>query len=137
MGAGYGMARAASVLAHIGIPGPDPFVAVGLFFAGAGAGVGAYALLHSPARPDRRATGIALAVVAFGCFAAATLMPLFLHASLGITRPSTAARLEILSPRPNEAFSGNPATIPVALRLEGGKIVPITSLRLVPNEGHI
>ena len=110
MGAGYGMARAASVLAHIGIPGPGPFVAVGLFFAGAGAGVGvgAYALLHSPARPDRRATGIALAVVAFGCFAAATLMPLFLHASLGITRPSTAARLEILSPRPNEAFSGNP-----------------------------
>jgi hypothetical protein len=125
------------VFAHIGIPGLGPFVAMGLFFAGAGASIGAYALLRRPSRPVHRTTGIALSVMAVGCLAAATTMPLFLHATLGITRPSTAARLEILSPHRNQAFSGNPAMIPVRLQLEGGKVVPITSLHLVPNEGHI
>ena len=34
-------------------------------------------------------------------------------------------------------FEGDPATVSVELRLDGGTIVPITSLHLVPNEGHI
>ena len=32
---------------------------------------------------------------------------------------------------------GDPASIAVELRREGGTVVPTTSLRLVPNEGHI
>jgi len=52
-------------------------------------------------------------------------------------RPSTTARLTVTAPRPGEVFRGDPATIPVSLQLDGGQVVPATSLRLVPNEGHI
>jgi hypothetical protein len=40
-------------------------------------------------------------------------------------------------PRSKEVFRGNPASIPVELRLEGAKVVLFSSLHLVPNEGHI
>jgi hypothetical protein len=76
-------------------------------------------------------------VVAGVCFLVATILPFFLGARPALGRPSTTARLEIVSPRAGEVFRGDPASIPVTLRLNGGKVVPITSLRLVPNEGHI
>jgi hypothetical protein len=34
-------------------------------------------------------------------------------------------------------FRGDPATVPVVLQLRGGKVVPLTSLHLIPDEGHI
>jgi hypothetical protein len=34
-------------------------------------------------------------------------------------------------------FKGDPATLPVTLQLEGGKVVPFSSLHLVADEGHI
>ena len=42
-----------------------------------------------------------------------------------------------MSPGPGQVFHGDPAPVSVQLRLDGGKIVPITSTRLVPNEGHV
>ncbi len=42
-----------------------------------------------------------------------------------------------MSPREGEVFRGDPATIQVEIHLEGARIVPFSSLRLVPNEGHI
>jgi hypothetical protein len=124
-------------LAHLGVPGAAAFIAMGLFFAGIGAAWGAYFLYSHPRTFLRRATGIGLGVVAFGCFGLGTALPLILHATPSPTRPSTRARLEFLSPTPDEAFRGSSATIPVQLRLVGGRIVPISSLHLVPNEGHI
>jgi len=43
----------------------------------------------------------------------------------------------MLSPRSGEVLHGDPATVPVVLRPSGGRVVPLTSIHLVPNEGHI
>ena len=43
----------------------------------------------------------------------------------------------MLSPRSGEVLHGDPAIVPVVLRLSGGRVVPLTSIHLVPNEGHI
>jgi hypothetical protein len=125
------------VLAHVGIPGLAPFIAFGLFFAGIGAAIGAYMVLSHPSRALRRAMGVGLGVVAFGCFGVATVFPLIIHAPTAFTRPSTKARLLMMSPRQGQTIHGNPATVTVTLRLEGRKVVPLTSLHLVPDEGHI
>lgn len=55
----------------------------------------------------------------------------------GLSRPSTTGKLDIVSPSDGERFQGNPASISVELQLEGATVVPFSSLRLVPNEGHI
>src|SRR5437588_642641 len=85
--------RAHAVLAHTGIPGPGPFIATGLFFAGFGAAFGAYTLYRRRGHGFHRSMGIVLGVVSFGCFGVATVFPLLLHASPSLTRPSTTARL--------------------------------------------
>ena len=125
------------MLGHAGIPGPAPFIAMGLFFFAFGAAYGAYRLFHHAADPLRRTASIGLGVVAVVAFAAATTLPFFFGARPALGRPSTTARLEIVSPSAGEVIQGDPASVPVELRLEGGKVVPISSLRLVPNEGHI
>src|SRR5207237_5202570 len=73
----------------------------------------------------------------FGCLGLGTALPFIVHAGPLFTRPSTKAQLEILSPRPNEVIVGDPAAVPVVLRLQGGKVVAFTSIHLIPNEGHI
>jgi len=120
--------------AHLGTPGPAPFVAYGLFLAAIAAGVGAYRLYRSTGRRARTA-GIGLAALSAVLFAIATAVPFIIHAPIG--RPSTSARLEFVSPRPGEVFTGDPALVPVRLRLEGGRITPVTSVRLIPNTGHV
>jgi hypothetical protein len=131
------MIQRPGLVAHVGIPGPAPFVAMGLFFAAFAAAYGAWWFFNHPSATLRRAPGIGLGVVAFGCFVLATIFPILLGARPSLGRPSTTAGLEILSPWPDEVFRGDPASVPVELRLDGGKVVPFTSLRLVPNEGHI
>jgi hypothetical protein len=131
------MAGGSEILAHIGVPGPAPFVAMGLFTAAMGASYGAYRLFSHRSGPARRAGSIGLGVVAAVCFVTATILPFLLGARPALGRPSTMARLEIVSPAPGEVLHGDPASVAVTLRLAGGKVVPITSLRLVPNEGHI
>jgi hypothetical protein len=79
-----------------------------------------------------------LALVLGGCaLVAAFVVPPRLRPMIAALRPSTGAHLEILSPRPGQEFRGDPADVPVSLRLIGGKIVRFTSSRLVPNEGHV
>jgi len=131
------MVRSALILGHTGIPGLAPFIAMALFFGGTGAAFGAYVLLAKRTDALRRGIGIGLGVVAFGCFGLATAFPLIVHASPTLERPSTEARLTIVAPRPGAVVRGDPAIVPVELQLDGGKIVPISSLHLIPNEGHI
>jgi hypothetical protein len=128
---------AAGMLGHYGISGPAPFVAMGLFFAGMGAAYGAYWFHHHPPSVLRRAPTFGLGTVALACFVVATVFPILLGARPSLGRPATTGRLTIESPHPNQVFRGVPASIPVHLRLEGAKVVPITTLHLVPNEGHI
>jgi len=84
-----------------------------------------------------RAAGWAATALAVGALVAAFVVPPRLRPTIATVRPSTTARLEILSPRPGQEFQGDPADVPVTLRLTGGKIVAFTSSRLVPNEGHV
>jgi hypothetical protein len=122
-------------LAHVGTPGFTPLVAMGLFFVAMCAGIGVYFLAGPGNR--LRAGRFALGGVAVGCLVAATALPFVVHPGPAFTRPSTKARLQILSPHPGETFTGSPATVNVRLGLTGGKIVPLTSIHLVANEGHI
>jgi hypothetical protein len=71
------------------------------------------------------------------CLVLALVLPPIIRPDEPATRPSTAARVSFLSPTPGEVFRGNPADVPVRLRLAGGRIVPFTSTDLVPDEGHI
>jgi hypothetical protein len=131
------MVRGSGVLAHIGVQGTAPLIAMGLFFAAIGAAYGAYWLFNHPSGALRHVMAISLGVVAVGGFVTATAFPFLLGARPSFGRPSTTAQLQILSPRPGEIIRGDPGAVVVKLRLEGGTIVPTTSLRLVPDEGHI
>jgi hypothetical protein len=108
-----------------------------LFFARMGAAVGVIWLSGRPQTGVQRAGKIGLVVVAAGCLAVATAVPFLYHPGPSVNRPSSTARLQILLPRPGETLIGDPARVQVTLRLNGGRIVPLTSTTVVPNEGHI
>jgi hypothetical protein len=79
-----------------------------------------------------------IAMILAGCaLVAAFVVPPKLRPTIAAVRPTSDARLEILSPRPGQVFPGDPADVQVQLRLIGGRIVDFTSSRLVPNEGHV
>ncbi len=79
-----------------------------------------------------------IAMILAGCaLVAAFVVPPKLRPTIAAVRPTSDARLEILSPRPGWVFRGDPADVQVQLRLIGGRIVGFTSSRLVPNEGHV
>ena len=52
----------------------------------------------------------------------------------GPGRPTTTAKLTILQPVPNQV-TGTDVTL--QLQLTGGSIVPISTLTLIPNAGHV
>ena len=52
----------------------------------------------------------------------------------GSGRPASTAKIAILQPTPNQVTGPTPT---VQLQLTGGTIVPFTSTKLVPNQGHI
>ncbi len=126
-----------AVLAHVSTPGFGTTIAMGLLFAGLCAAVGAWWFSGDERPRVRRVAPIGLGVVAFGCLGFATVMPFIIHPGPSFVRPSSTAHVEILSPSAGEVIDGDPATVHVALRLYGGRIVSLTSTDLVPNEGHI
>jgi hypothetical protein len=125
------------MLADAGGLGPAPFAAMGLFLAGVGAAYWAWWLNAHRRGAGTRGPAIGLGVLAGACLLVATIFPVLLGARPALGRPSTTARLEIVSPTDGEVLRGDPASISVALRLRDASIVPFTSLRLVPNEGHV
>jgi hypothetical protein len=125
------------VLAHIIGPGYGPLIAIGLFFAGMGAAVGIFVLSGRSLTAVQRVEKVGLVVIAVGCLGFATALPFIYHSGPSYLRPSSTARLQILSPAQGDVFSGDPATVQVTLRLQGGRIVPQTSTTPVPNQGHI
>lgn len=99
--------------------------------------VGASRIRGTGFRRVPRAAGWAALVLAGCALVAAFVVPPRLRPTIATVRPLTDARLEILSPRPGQVFRGDPADVPIDLRVIGGKVVPSTSSRLVPNEGHV
>ena len=69
----------------------------------------------------------------------AIVLPPIVSPEISSVRPSSTARIFIESPRPGHIYRarGELAEVPVRLRLVGGRIVPFTSTKLVPNTGHI
>jgi len=131
------MVRIVHVLGHAGAPPAAVFAATGLFSFALVAFYGAFWLFTHPSDPFRRVASVILGVVAITSLGIATVFPFLLGATPSLGRPSTGAQLEILLPRSGEVVHGDPASVQVQLRLSGGKVIPTTSLHLVPNEGHI
>jgi len=90
------------------------------------------AYLRLPRPAGWAAAGLAAALVAL-----AFILPPILRPDVASARPSTTARLSIASPTQGEVFIGDPARVPVQLVLVGAKVVPFTSTKLAPNQGHI
>jgi len=84
-----------------------------------------------------RAAGWAGGALAVSCIVLAVVLPPLIRPNAAPARPSTAARLAILSPQSDQVFRGNPATVPVRLQLTGGRIVVATSTKLNSTDGHI
>ena len=84
-----------------------------------------------------RALGWVSAAAAVASLVLAIVLPPVISPEVSTVRPRSSAHLTILSPRPGQVFRGDPAEVPVTLRLRGGRIVTFTSTHLVTNEGHI
>ena len=52
-------------------------------------------------------------------------------------RPSSPAKIEILSPTNGEVFKGSSVTVPIKLGLTGARIVPATTTNITPDTGHV
>ena len=96
------------VLAHQGNIGVAGVVAVCLFLAAWPLGMGAWSLLKPESAGLRRAEGFGLGVLAAGCLCAATILPFILRPGPSVFRPTTRARIEIVSPRDGEVVRLQP-----------------------------
>jgi hypothetical protein len=52
-------------------------------------------------------------------------------------RPSSTAKLQIVSPTNGQTFQGASVVVPVQLALAGAKIVPATTTAITPDTGHV
>jgi hypothetical protein len=77
------------------------------------------------------------AALAGTCLVLIFILPSALQPTPASVRPSSTAHLTILTPRPGATFRGDPARVPITLRLTGAHIVTFTSTDLRPDEGHI
>jgi hypothetical protein len=79
----------------------------------------------------------AVGMLAVAALVLAFVVPSMLGIKIASVRPSTNAKITILSPKPQQVLRGNPATVQVRLRVEGARIVTQTSTHLAPDKGHI
>ena len=126
----------ARLLAHASFPAPVVFTSEGLFLAGMGTAMGAYWVAHHRDGTSGRVAAIGFGLAAVGCFSMATVLP-FIIGPGSLSRPTPTGQLAIVSPRPAQIFQGDPATVPVSLSLSDATIVPVTTIHVVPNQGHV
>ena len=116
----------------------DQGVATLLFIAAAAFGL--VAVLRLRGRAFRRlpvAGAWVSALIAVAAITLAVVLPPVLRPEAVQRRPSTSARIAFERPAPAEVFRGDPASVPVRVRLTGGRLVSFTSRKLVPNAGHL
>ena len=108
-----------------------------LLFACLGFGWGAYRVweVHLFGRP--RIASWAMGLLASAALGLAFVVPSMLGIKIASVRPSTNARIVILSPRPHQVLDGTPATVRVRLRVQRARVVTQTSTHLTANTGHI
>jgi hypothetical protein len=83
------------------------------------------------------AAGWVAVALAIAALVLAVVLPPIIRPNAAPARPASSALIRFVSPRPGETFRGKPATVAVRLQLVGGGIVPFTSTRLAPNQGHV
>ena len=76
------------------------------------------------------------ATLSAACLVLAFVLPPIIR-PVTTTRPSSPAKIEILSPANGEIFHGTPATIAIRVRVTGGRIVPFTTKTITPTTGHV
>jgi hypothetical protein len=76
------------------------------------------------------------AVAATTCVVLALVLPPIIRPN-STARPSSPATVRILSPSTGDVFHGDPARVPIRVRVTGGRIVPFTTTKLTPTTGHI
>jgi hypothetical protein len=127
-----------SLLADGGKTTVDLGVATFLFLGAVILGfVGVQRLREKSFRRLPLATGWVAVGLAVAALVLAIVRPPIIRPNSPPARPASSARIRFVSPRPGQTFGGNPATVPLHLQLVGGRIVPFTSTRLAPNQGHI
>jgi hypothetical protein len=112
--------------------------AIGLGFVSLAAVFGVAALILFDTKdkgPNRKTLARGATALAGVSVVLAYAFPLMLKPTA--FRPRATARLEIQSPTKGEMFRGDPATVPIQLRLVGGRIVSTSSRKAEPNVGHI
>jgi hypothetical protein len=83
-----------------------------------------------------RAFGWIAAGAAVACVVLALVLPPIIR-PVRATRPSSPATIRILSPRAGDVFHGDPASVPVEVRVAGARIVSFTTTKLTPTTGHV
>jgi hypothetical protein len=122
-------------IAH-GTGGPaDVFTTAMLVVAGFTGWVGIRRLRSGLYERVPRVAAMALVGVAAVALVLAFVNPWF--SSPAAARPSTDAKVEIENPTPGEVLHGDPAMVDVRIALPGGRVVPFTTRRLIPNAGHL
>lgn len=106
------------------------FVCVGLAFA-------AYRFRGTRVFGRPRLASWALGVTAGAALVLAFVVPAMLGVKIASVRPSTNAKIVILSPQPGQVLHGNPAIVQVRLRVRGARVVTQISAKLAPDKGHI
>src|SRR5439155_18869371 len=124
------------VLAHGAGGSADAFTTAMLLLAGFVGWVAVQRLRGRGYERVSRPLAGALAGAAAGCLVLAFINPWFSKVPAAV-RPSTTARLQIVSPTPDEVFHGDPAIVELRVELTGARLVPFTSAKLVPNAGHL
>ncbi len=76
------------------------------------------------------------AVAATACVVLALVLPPIIAPNRS-ARPSSPARVEILIPTNGQVFHGDPASVPIRVRVVGGRIVGFTTTKITPTTGHI
>ena len=124
------------LVAHRNFSPPVVVASESLFLVGLGLALGAYWVSHHRTGMLGRASTIALGATAAACLIAATTLPFFVGPG-SLSRPASTASLAMVSPLAGEVFHGHPADVPVEVALSGGRIVPFSTIHIVPDEGHI
>jgi len=127
----------AAPMAHVA-PGVGEII--GLLFVSLAAlfGLATFVLFESKERgPHRRALATGAAVLTGASVVLAYAFPLIIKGPSTLFRPHATARLAVRSPSSGEVFRGDPAMVPIEMVLMGGKLVPGTTRKVVPNVGHI
>ena len=124
------------LVAHRSSSPPVVIASESLFLVGLGLAVGAYWVLHHRTGMSGRVSAIALGAACAAFLVAATAIPFFVGPG-SLSRPASTASVAIVSPKAGEVFRGHPAYVPFEVALSGGRIVPFSTIHIVPDEGHI